>query len=135
MSERIRYKFGKEEKLKSKKDIAHLFTSGEGVTKYPVMAKFRVLRSEEESWPKVVVTVSKRSFKKAVDRNRIKRLLREAYRLNNSSLKAVCKQEEVSIHICFIYLAKRKYDYEGVSEAMKVVLDQISSQVKVDVQN
>ena len=74
--------FGKKEKLKSKKEIELLFAEGESIAKYPVRLVFKKASFEEDVAFKVGTSVSKRYFKKAVDRNRIKRLMRESYRKN-----------------------------------------------------
>lgn len=74
-------KYPKQEKLKQKKEISLLFEKG----KWKTCGNLRIISlnpSSEMQGPKVGVSVSKRYFKKAVDRNRIKRLLRESYRLN-----------------------------------------------------
>ena len=72
--------YNKEERLKKKKLISQLFNEGKSITIFPV--KLVYLETEHEGHYKVQagVSVAKRNFKKAVDRNKIKRLLREAYR-------------------------------------------------------
>lgn len=76
------FRYSKEEKLKQKKDITLLFDKGKWKTQGKIrMIVYKVPQEEStESITKVGVSVSKRYFKKAVDRNRIKRLLRESYR-------------------------------------------------------
>lgn len=73
-------RYPREEKLKNKKDIALLFEQGQWFS-YKELSIIS-LRKEDLENSKVGVSVSKRFFKKAVDRNRVKRLLREVYRLN-----------------------------------------------------
>ena len=75
-------KFSNKEKLKSKKLIDQLFTEGNSVSAHPLRLVFIKTHFDDAVKLKVGVSVSKRNFKKAVDRNRIKRLLREVYRLN-----------------------------------------------------
>jgi len=75
-------KFSNKEKLKSKKLIDQLFTEGNSVSAHPLRLVFIETHFDDAVKLKVGVSVSKRNFKKAVDRNRIKRLLREVYRLN-----------------------------------------------------
>ena len=72
--------FSKKEKLKRKKLIEQLFLEGCSVTVFPLRLVY--LQTSFKDDMKIGVSVSKRNFKKAVDRNRIKRLLREVYRLN-----------------------------------------------------
>lgn len=79
------YTYPKTDKLKSRKAITQLFSEGQTVTKYPLRLVF-ITNPEEEPVFKIGVSVSKRYFKKAVDRNYIKRCMREAYRLNQHLL-------------------------------------------------
>ena len=74
--------YPKTEKLKSKTTIDLLFSQGKSVSKYPLRLVYVPINLEKEELIKIGVSVSKKYFKKAVHRNRIKRLLREAYRLN-----------------------------------------------------
>lgn len=76
------FTLNKKEKLKSKKRIDLLFAEGQSVSTYPLRLVFLEMPSEDTALTKTGFSVSKRHFKKAVDRNRIKRLLREVYRLN-----------------------------------------------------
>ena len=81
--ENRKYTYPKEEKLKSRNTIDLMFTKGKSVSKYPLRLVY-VPSPEEESEPgsKMGISVSKKHFKKAVDRNYFKRILREAYRHN-----------------------------------------------------
>ena len=72
------------EKLKGKKLIEQLFEEGNSVSTFPLRLVYRPFEFKDGAALKVGVSVSKRSFKRAVDRNRIKRLLREVYRLNKT---------------------------------------------------
>lgn len=78
----MKFTFNQKEKLKSQKLIELLFAEGQSVMAYPLRLVYLNMSSSEDVLIKAGVSVSKRQFKKAVDRNRIKRLLREAYRLN-----------------------------------------------------
>ena len=76
--------YSKKDKLKSKKLIEQLFTKGQSVSAFPLRLVFIPTTFDDEVAAKTGVSVSKRHFKTAVDRNRIKRLMRESYRLNKA---------------------------------------------------
>lgn len=82
----MRNTYPKVEKLKSQKQIEHLFSEGKSVAVYPLRLVFAKLPDTDETGLKIGVSASKKYFKKATQRNRIKRLLREAYRLNKTLL-------------------------------------------------
>lgn len=80
------FTYPKHEKLKSQKHIDLLFSEGKSVSKYPLRLVFVPIELENDEKIKIGVSVSKKNFKKAVDRNHYKRLLRECYRLNKHLL-------------------------------------------------
>lgn len=84
--EQKKYTYPKEEKLKSRNTIDLMFSEGRSVSKYPLRLVYVPLPETTENQIKVGVSVSKRHFKKAVDRNYFKRLLRETYRHNKHLL-------------------------------------------------
>lgn len=113
------FSFPKKEKLKRKKLIEQLFEGGKGISSYPV--KLIYLRTElpEDVQIQAGVTVSKRNFKRAVQRNRIKRLLRESYRLNKH---LVFNNIEGNFAFLFLYIGKEMPEYEQVEASVKAVL-------------
>src|SRR5689334_5548279 len=96
-----RFGFPKAERLKSRKQIEALFAGGKSVSVFPVRAVYELLPAEEPGL-KVGVSASKRYFKKAVDRNRIKRLLRETYRLQKEELVLQVKEAGLSGAVFFL---------------------------------
>ena len=80
-----RYTFGKKEKLCSKLVIDALFKSGKSFKEYPIRVMYMPLE-ESDATAKLLITVPKKRFKKAVSRNKVKRLIRETYRLNKPEL-------------------------------------------------
>lgn len=112
--------FKKQEKLKKGKLIAKLFTEGSSITEFPI--KLAYLQYEHSLPYKIQagVSVPKRNFKRAVDRNRIKRLLREAYRKNKH---LIYESEYTKKHIfMFIYLGKKEIEYKIIEEKMIAIL-------------
>ncbi len=106
------------EKLKSKKEIELLFSEGKSISKYPIRLVYRKTTFEEKSAIKAGVSVSKRNFKNAVDRNRIKRLLRESYRKN----KYIVPNTTHQFSFMFLYSGKEMPDYFLVESKIKGIL-------------
>lgn len=82
----MKFTYPKSEKLKSKKTIDLLFSKGKSVSKYPLRLVYVTLDEENDAKTTVGVSVSKKHFKHAVDRNYFKRVLRETFRLNKHLL-------------------------------------------------
>ncbi len=118
--------FPSDERLKSRKAIRTLFASGRSIKQYPL----RVLWSEtdsDESPIKVAYSAPKRHFRLATRRNRIKRLMREAYRKNKSLIHDA--DLEGGIHLMFIYLGGREQTYEKIEDAMRNILREVRDAV------
>jgi ribonuclease P protein component len=101
------------EKLKSKKIIDRLFTEGKSVSKYPLRLVYFPFEYDDKVPLKIGVSVSKKYFKLAVDRNYYKRVLRECYRLN----KALLTEHLEGKYCCmFFYQTKEKLSYAEINE-------------------
>lgn len=109
------FSFPKKEKLKSKKLIEQLFAEGIGVTNYPIKLVYLKTRFEDDSKCKVGVTASKRNFKSAVKRNRIKRMMRESYRLNKH---LIFNNIEGNFAFMFLYLGKEMPSQSKITDTM-----------------
>ncbi len=107
------FKYPKAEKLKSKKTIDLLFSEGKSVSKYPLRLVFVTTDFEEDGRLKMGVSVSKKYFKKAVDRNYFKRVLRECYRLNKHLLIDNLKEKYAFM---FFYQTKEHLSYQEINE-------------------
>ena len=79
----------------------------------------------EDSEIRVVMSVPKKKLRHAVDRNRVKRLLREAYRLNKQTLWEQAIAQNLSIHVAFIWIPSEVLDYAKVEKKMKDALDKL----------
>jgi ribonuclease P protein component len=114
--------FGKEEKLKSRKLINQVFAEGKAVSVTPLRLVYIQPTTEMDVPVKVGVTVSSRNFKKAVDRNRIKRLLREAYRLNKTELIDQSTKTGKQLAAFIIYTDKVLPEFSLINQKMQVIL-------------
>lgn len=119
-----RFGFGRKEKLKSRKQIEELFLNGKSFSMFPLRVTYRFIPSDETS-VQVGVTAGKRFFKKAVDRNRIKRLIREAYRLQKSDLAESLKQKGQKAFLFFMYTDKTIASFLTIKEAMNKALKRL----------
>lgn len=115
----MRFTFNKQEKLKSRKLIKLLFEDGKKIKKYPLLLLFLKVEDDFEHPIKAGFSVPKRNFKRAVDRNKIKRLLRENYRLKKPELY---KQLNENYILMFIYQGNEILDYHTISEKMSDLL-------------
>lgn len=110
------FSYGKKDKLKSKKVIDQLFSNGKSVSAFPLRLVYLKTTFEDNSVLKTGVSVSKKLHKKAVDRNRIKRLIREAYRLNK--LKYF-NTNTTSYAFMILYISKENADFKSLDLKMK----------------
>lgn len=109
--------------------IEHLFTKGKTMSAFPVKLLYDF--SEDETKPlKAGVTVSSRNFKKAVDRNRVKRVLRESYRLQKIPLQSRILEEGKSLALFFIYTGKQLPVYKEVHEKIGLLLERLTNDLR-----
>ena len=118
-----RYFFRKENKLKSRKIIQQIFAEGNSFTVFPL--KVMWLPSNEKNTLQAGISVSSRYFKRAVDRNRIKRLIREAYRLQKIELEEHLSQNHQQLSIFLIFIAKEIPDYQTIFNASGRVIHKL----------
>ncbi|GAA4967893.1 ribonuclease P protein component [Algibacter aquimarinus] len=122
----MKFSYNKKEKLKSKKLIDQLFNEGQSVTAFPLRLVYLPTIFDENMVAKTGVSVSKRNFKNAVDRNRIKRLLRESYRLNKTSyFNNITTQYAFMI----LYIGKDKPTLAQVETKMNLLFEKFLKKV------
>ena len=118
--------FPKTEHLFGEKVIENLFKNGQSFITYPYRVVFLdVSHSVEELPLRVMMSVSKKKFKKAVTRNRIKRLMREVYRLNKTELVNFASDEKIKIHVAFQYVADEILSFDEMNNKMIKLTDKL----------
>jgi len=122
----LRFTFNKKDRLKSKKLIDQLFKEGKSVTVYPLRMVYIGTTFDDGSKVKAGVSVSKRGFKRAVDRNRIKRLLRESYRLNKSNY---FNNITTPFALMILYIGKDKPTFGQVETQMDQLFKKFISKI------
>ena len=103
----------KYERICKENDIQVLFDQGEGFSVYPFRVIF--LFHRDESRPvtcRLLVSVSKKRFHHAFKRNRVKRLMREAWRKNKAPLYEICQKDNISLDVALVYTATVIHTYE-----------------------
>lgn len=84
---------------------------------------------ESEVDASILISVSKRRFKRAVKRNRVKRQIREAYRVNKHGLLEVLKDKQCKLAIAFIYLSDQLVESSVIEDKMKIALARIAEKI------
>jgi ribonuclease P protein component len=124
-----KFSLGKNERLKSRKLIEQLFSEGKNFVVAPYRIYYFIGSKEFDTQNSTShihfgVGVSGKNFKKAVDRNKIKRLTREAYRLQKNELKETVSVNQ-SLRLFFIYTAKELPAFTNVKERVKIGLNKL----------
>jgi ribonuclease P protein component len=124
----MRNTLGKQERLKSKKLIEKLYAEGDSVKTFPLRMMY-VQTAHTSDFPcQVGVSVAKRNYKLAVDRNRLKRLMRETYRLQK---QIVYKNLDEPYVFMISYIGREEIKYEDLYLKMEKLLTLFIDKVKV----
>lgn len=116
----------KEERISLKKDIDLLFSKGKSVVVYPLRVIF--LKSEEgKAISRMLVSVPKRLLKKSVDRNRVKRLIKESFRLNKREMDDFLASRNYGLFIAFVYRNKTLVEFSEMEFSVRKSLSAIKN--------
>lgn len=123
-------KFSKQERLKSRKKIHELFNSGNIIHHYPFKIIWQFEKDENSLYPsKIAISVSKRSIKKASDRNHLKRKIREVYRRNKAVLYNSLQINDQNINFIVIYHATEDLKYLRIEKELIFTLKKLIKQI------
>lgn len=123
------FTFGKNERLKSRKSIEQLFSEGKKIMVAPYRVLYCLTSAATKSSLLFAAGVSAKNFKKSVDRNRIKRLTREAWRLQKNDLAAIITSKNIQLNVFLIYTGRELPEYDEIFKKMTVVLQKLEKLV------
>jgi ribonuclease P protein component len=110
--------FGKNERICLKKEIDSLFQTGKSLAVPPLRVIYVRQKPASGATAAVMVCLSRKNFRKAVLRNRVKRLIREAYRLNKQLLLPALREKNTPLLIAFLFMGNNLPDWKTVERAM-----------------
>ena len=126
------FTLGKKERLKSRKQIEQLFSSGQrfNIPPFRIFYSYQDQDSDGSIPLQAGFAASSRIFKTAVERNRVKRLTREAYRLQKNELQDQLKEQNQRLNVFFIYIGKEMPAYEEVYKSVQLALARLIGIIK-----
>ena len=128
-NEKPRQTFGKKERIVSKKTLEKLFGGGShSMVAYPIRMVFMTVESAEVP-VQVLVSVSKRHFKRAVKRNRVKRQTREAYRKNKGPIVEAATSVGRNYALAFIYMADELFPSKTIDEGVAKLITRLGEKI------
>ena len=119
--------FPKYERICKDNDIQNLFHRGVGVSVYPYRAIFRFFTDDAHPPTcRLLISVAKKRFHHAFKRNRIKRLIREAWRKNKAGLIEMCQRDNISVDVALVYTATVIHSYKELLAKTKKTVQEIA---------
>jgi ribonuclease P protein component len=121
----------KNERLKSRKSIEQLFKAGNNFFIYPFKVYYIIepAASNTISLLQAGATVSSKNFKKAVARNKIKRIIREAYRVQKNELRQLLIAEQKHLHVFFVFVGKELPAFIQIHQKLQLILERLIQNV------
>jgi len=122
--------FCKKERLSSKTLIDEVFEKGKKVKKFPFIATYLEVNTNDlGSQVRIVTTVPKRNVKFANKRNRLRRQIKESYRLQKPEFYAELKTKNKKLALFLIYIGKEKEEYSFIDKKLKLLLTDLLEQL------
>ena len=125
--------YSKQEKLKSRKALEQLFDKGKSFSVFPIKVFYTV--TDDTALVQAGVGVSSRIFKKAHDRNKVKRLLREVYRTQKQALYSSVASNQQQLNVFFLYIGKELPVHADLQIAMEKTLEKLIRKISEPIPN
>lgn len=129
----IRLTFRKHERLCSQTAISKLISDGKVINHYPFRLTY-IQVEERKGTPsspiQLAISVPKRSFKRAVKRNLIKRRIREAYRINKSSVYRLLETKNINVNLLLVYVSTEILPYNEIERKLAALLQRLSKRLE-----
>jgi len=126
----VKASFGKRYKIKLRNEIEITFNEGSFFIAYPFKVFFVINPTQMLAGSSIALSVAKRRLKLAVDRNRVKRLMREAYRTQNILLNNACEIHKCNVKIVFVYIGDGVLPPKAIDKGMKKALTEIGNRLQ-----
>ena len=125
------FKFEQKEHLKSHKIIGELFKSGDSFGMYPLRAVWKTAEQKEGNCPlKISISVPKKRFRRAVARNRLRRQVREAFRLSRAAFVQNAPADHPPVALMILYTGVEALPYAVIQEAMARLLKRLAKEIR-----
>lgn len=121
-----KFEYPKSARLKSSLLIKNIVRQRDAVFSFPIKCFYSLVRTEGQEVPKVAFLVSKKRFHHAVDRNRVKRLFREAYRLHCQELEL---PKDITLHLCWMMVDSELPTFQQVENAARQIFKELQSKI------
>ncbi|MCK5847474.1 MAG: ribonuclease P protein component [Bacteroidales bacterium] len=115
----------KAERINSKITIENIFKNGDSVFSFPYKVIWIESTNDDAPLVEILISVGKKRFKNAVDRNQIKRLIKESFRLNKNMLWDFCDQKQLKLQLALVYVGKEINTFETHNKSMIKIMNKI----------
>ena len=119
------FKFPKKQKLCGEKVIERLFANGKSISEKPFRAIWNFEKNNDQVFVKSLIVVSKKRLKLAVERNVVKRRIKEAYRLQKKKLECFLESTSQQLNLAIIYQEEEILDYKTLEEKINLLLSRL----------
>ena len=132
-----KFTYQKKDKLKSRKQMQFLFSKGTAITMHPIRLLYTIEKGEAGIFPNGLlqagVGAPSRQFRKAVQRNKVKRLLREGYRLEKPDFMNAISLTNSRLNLFFLYVDANVQSQQQIQATIKLLLQKLADKLKSNV--